>query len=126
MKVMKMKKIILTDDDEEFKESECKCAMCNCMNTIYTRWEGFTPQTRVLKRLCLIIFVINSTKLNLFYYNCLDPYFVTSIISVLSPNIQNLEMNFYYNCLVPFTFIPYLLVFYYKIYFTTICSQVYN
>ena len=39
----------ITDDDEPFRESECKCAMCNCMNTIYTRWEGFTPQTSIEK-----------------------------------------------------------------------------
>ena len=40
---------IIVDDEEEFKESECQCAMCNCMNTIYTRWEGFTPQTSIEK-----------------------------------------------------------------------------
>ena len=39
----------ITDDDEPFRESECKCAMCNCMNTIYTRWEGFIPQTSIEK-----------------------------------------------------------------------------
>ena len=37
----------ITDDDEPFRESECKCAMCNCMNTIYTRWEGFTPESTI-------------------------------------------------------------------------------
>ena len=35
------------DMKEEFKESDCNCAMCNCMNTIYTRWEGFTPETGI-------------------------------------------------------------------------------
>lgn len=43
--------IIFGDDDntdeEEFKESECECPMCNCMNTIYTRWEGFTPESSI-------------------------------------------------------------------------------
>ena len=39
----------IINDDEPFRESECKCAMCNCMNTIYTRWEGFTPQTSIEK-----------------------------------------------------------------------------
>jgi len=36
-----------TDEEsyEEFAESECQCPMCNCFNTIYTRWENFTPQT---------------------------------------------------------------------------------
>ena len=37
----------ITDEEEEFKESECECPMCNCMNTIYTRWEGFTPETSI-------------------------------------------------------------------------------
>ena len=36
-----------TDEEEEFKESECQCPMCNCMNTIYTRWEGFTPESTI-------------------------------------------------------------------------------
>ena len=39
----------IINDDEPFRESECQCAMCNCMNTIYTRWEGFTPQTSIEK-----------------------------------------------------------------------------
>jgi len=34
-------------EDEEFKESECKCPMCGCINTIYQRWEGFTPETPI-------------------------------------------------------------------------------
>ena len=38
---------IIVDDEEDFKESECQCALCNCMNNIYTRWEGFTPQTSI-------------------------------------------------------------------------------
>tara|TARA_B100001741_G_C16230649_1_gene449291 strand:- start:154 stop:600 length:447 start_codon:yes stop_codon:yes gene_type:complete len=37
----------ITDEEEEFKESECQCPMCNCMNTIYTRWEGFTPESSI-------------------------------------------------------------------------------
>ena len=32
------------EEDEEFTESKCQCAMCNCFNTIYTRWENFTPE----------------------------------------------------------------------------------
>ena len=38
---------IYADEEEEFKESECQCPMCNCMNTIYTRWEGFTPESSI-------------------------------------------------------------------------------
>ena len=37
----------ITDEEEEFKESECQCPMCNCMNTIYTRWDGFTPESTI-------------------------------------------------------------------------------
>ena len=54
-----LKKILDEDDSdeeleiyeevEEFKESKCKCPMCGCMNTIYTRWEGFTPETTIEK-----------------------------------------------------------------------------
>ena len=29
------------EEEEEFTESKCQCAMCNCFNTIYTRWEKF-------------------------------------------------------------------------------------
>ena len=34
-------------DDEclIFKESECKCALCHCMNTIYERWEVWEPSS---------------------------------------------------------------------------------
>ena len=38
---------IYADEEEEFKESECPCAMCKCMNNIYTRWEGFTPESSI-------------------------------------------------------------------------------
>jgi len=32
------------ESNEEFTESKCVCAMCNCFNTIYNRWENFTPE----------------------------------------------------------------------------------
>lgn len=32
------------EEEEAFTESKCQCAMCNCFNTIYTRWENFTPE----------------------------------------------------------------------------------
>ena len=32
------------EEEETFTESKCQCAMCNCINTIYTRWENFTPE----------------------------------------------------------------------------------
>lgn len=34
-------------DEEEFEESECTCAICNVMNTVYDRWEGFQPSTKI-------------------------------------------------------------------------------
>ena len=27
--------------EETFTENDCECAICKCMNTIYTRWEKF-------------------------------------------------------------------------------------
>ena len=32
-------------DNNEFIASECKCALCTCINNIYTRWENWTPKT---------------------------------------------------------------------------------
>ena len=32
-------------DNNEFIASECKCALCTCINNIYTRWENWTPET---------------------------------------------------------------------------------
>jgi hypothetical protein len=43
---------IYGDEDEEFKESKCACPMCKCMNTIYTRWEGFVPETSIEVAMC--------------------------------------------------------------------------
>lgn len=38
---------IIMDDDEidEFKESDCECALCKCINTIYDRWNSWEPVT---------------------------------------------------------------------------------
>lgn len=35
------------DDDEsqEFTENTCDCALCKCINGIYTRWDNFQPST---------------------------------------------------------------------------------
>ena len=35
------------DQMDSFKESTCNCAMCKCLNTIYTRWEKWTPVTDI-------------------------------------------------------------------------------
>lgn len=42
-------------DEEEFCESECKCALCKCINNIYTRWDKWslgpkTPFEAVFKK----------------------------------------------------------------------------
>ena len=34
-------------DEEEFEESQCSCPICNVMNTVYERWEGFQPSTKI-------------------------------------------------------------------------------
>ena len=31
----------------EFCESQCTCPMCKCLNTIYTRWEKFLPNSPI-------------------------------------------------------------------------------
>ena len=45
--------IIVDDDDvEDFKDSECSCALCSCLNKIYERWDAWDPATpfeKVLK-----------------------------------------------------------------------------
>ena len=33
--------------EDAFCESVCNCAMCKCMNTIYTRWEKWEPETSI-------------------------------------------------------------------------------
>lgn len=37
------------EDDEPFSESQCNCMICQCVNTIYTSWESFEPQTPIEK-----------------------------------------------------------------------------
>jgi len=46
---------------EEFKESTCKCPMCNCFNTIYSRWERFTPELPMEKILVNCINAIETS-----------------------------------------------------------------
>ena len=37
--------LISMNHEDEFSENDCNCAICKCMNTIYTRWEKWTPKT---------------------------------------------------------------------------------
>ena len=47
------------EEDEPFTESTCDCPMCGCFNTIYTRWEKFTPELPLEKVLVNCINKIN-------------------------------------------------------------------
>jgi len=44
---------IIVDDDEieDFKDSECSCALCACLNKIYERWDAWDPQSPFEKTL---------------------------------------------------------------------------
>lgn len=35
------------EDDDYFTESKCECALCNCINNIYERWENWEPETPI-------------------------------------------------------------------------------
>ena len=37
--------LVNMDDEDEFSENDCSCPVCRVMNNIYTRWEGWTPNT---------------------------------------------------------------------------------
>jgi len=42
--------IIINEPDKKedtFKKSECKCALCLCINNVYLRWENWTPETSI-------------------------------------------------------------------------------
>lgn len=45
--------------NEPFSESVCECPMCGCFNTIYTRWEKFTPDLPLEK---VLVKCINEIK----------------------------------------------------------------
>ena len=54
------------EDLEDFQESTCECALCKCMNTIYTRWENWQPESRMKN--CLKRILIKCVKIIFFYY----------------------------------------------------------
>ena len=35
------------EEVDDFCESECQCAMCKCLNKIYTRWDNFLPNSPI-------------------------------------------------------------------------------
>jgi len=40
--------VYLSEDENvgSFAKSECDCALCGCINEIYSRWEGWEPQNK--------------------------------------------------------------------------------
>jgi len=71
-KIEAIKDEIYGDDNEEeiisnepdrkedaFKESDCECAMCLCMNNVYLRWSKWSPETPVQEILKRHIELIN-------------------------------------------------------------------
>ena len=63
-KAEEIKKILFEDDsddeepiemaeEDEFSENSCDCAICKCVNDIYTRWDKWTPESlfeKVIKK----------------------------------------------------------------------------
>ena len=43
--------VIVSDEDEmvPFAENNCECALCKTINTIYTRWDNWTPTSEFEK-----------------------------------------------------------------------------
>ena len=39
--------VIEVEDLDEFKQSNCNCAMCQYINNIYTQWESYTPKSQI-------------------------------------------------------------------------------
>jgi len=35
--------LVNLNHSNEFSENDCECAICKCINNIYTRWENWTP-----------------------------------------------------------------------------------
>ncbi len=33
--------------EDDFKESECNCALCLCMNNVYKKWDTWSPETPI-------------------------------------------------------------------------------
>ena len=47
--------------EQPFTESECECALCHCLNTVYERWAMWEPQTQIEILLKKHIDAINKT-----------------------------------------------------------------
>jgi hypothetical protein len=41
--------VIPENELDSFKESECDCGICQCLNKIYIRWDKFEPHTNIEK-----------------------------------------------------------------------------
>ena len=45
------RRVIITEDKDDFTESECVCKVCKSMNDTGKEWDSFTPQTNLQKRM---------------------------------------------------------------------------
>ena len=45
------RRVIITEDKDDFVESECACNVCQSMNDVDEEWDSFTPQTNLQKRM---------------------------------------------------------------------------
>lgn len=45
------RRVIITEDKDDFTESECECNVCQSMNDVDEEWDSFTPETNLQKRM---------------------------------------------------------------------------
>ena len=45
------RRVIITEDKDDFMESECACKVCQSMNDVDEEWDSFTPKTNLQKRM---------------------------------------------------------------------------
>jgi len=45
------RRVIITEDKDDFVESECACNVCQSMNEVDEEWDSFTPKTNLQKRM---------------------------------------------------------------------------
>ena len=43
------RRVIITEDKDDFMESECACKVCQSMNDVDEEWDSFTPETNLQK-----------------------------------------------------------------------------
>ena len=45
------RRVIITEDKDDFTESACSCKVCQSMNDVDEEWDSFTPETNLQKRM---------------------------------------------------------------------------